>query len=81
MKCLSSDSLILANKRQACLHYMGVDALPEDKVGPHNAIMALCGVSGAALSDKITIVSFIEDGVAQEVKKRVDIKAAAMTTE
>ena len=36
---------------------------------------------GAALSDKVTIVSFIEDGVAQEVKRRVDIKAAAMTTE
>ena len=31
--------------------------------------------------DKITIVSFIEDGVAQEVKRRVDIKAAAMMTE
>ena len=40
-----------------------------------------CGVSGAALSDKITIVSFIEDGVAQEVKRRVDLEAAAMTTE
>ena len=39
-------------------------------VGPHDA---------AALSDKITIVSFIEDGVAQEVKRRVDIEAAAMT--
>ena len=37
--------------------------------------------TGAALSDKITIVSFIEDGVAQEVKRRVDLKAAAMTTE
>ena len=34
-------------------------------------------MSGAALSDKITFVSFIEDGVAQEVKRRVDIKAAA----
>ena len=50
-------------------------------VGPHDAIMAPCGVSGAALSDKITIVSFIEDGVAQEVKRRVDIKAAVMMTE
>ena len=30
----------------------------------------------AALSDKI---SFIEDGVAQEVKRQVDIEAAAMT--
>ena len=50
-------------------------------VGPHDAIMASCGVSGAAVSDKITIVSFIEDDVAQEVKRRVDIKAAAMTTE
>ena len=59
----------------------GVDALLEDMVGPHDCIMAPCGVSGAALSDKITIVSFIEDGVAQEVKRRVDIKAAAMTTE
>ena len=40
-------------------------------------------VSGAALSDKITVVSFIEDGVhvVQEVKRRVDIEAAAMTTE
>ena len=38
--------------------------------------MASCGVSGAALSDKI---SFIEDGVAQEVKRQVDIEAAAMT--
>ena len=38
-------------------------------------------LSGAALSDKITIVSFIEDDVAQEVKRQVDIKAAAMTTE
>ena len=28
-----------------------------------------------------TIVSFIVDGVAQEVKRRVDLKAAAMTTE
>ena len=56
-------------------------ALPEDMVGPHDAIMASCGVSGTALSDKITIVSFIEDGVAQEVKRRVDLKAAAMTTE
>ena len=46
----------------------------------HDAIMASCGVSGAALSDKITIVSFIEDGVTQEVKRQVD-KAAAMTTE
>ena len=67
MKCLSSGSLILADKRQACLHYVGVDALPEDMVGPHDAIMAPCGVSGAAvaaLSDKITIVSFIEDVVA-----------------
>ena len=43
--------------------------------------MASCGVSGAALSDKITIVSFIEDDVAQEVKRQVDIEAAAMTTE
>ena len=43
--------------------------------------MASCGVSGAALSDKVTIVSFIEDGVAQEVKRQVDLKAAAMTTE
>ena len=50
-------------------------------VGPHDAIMAPCCVSGAALSDKITIVSFIEDVVAQEVKRRVDLKAAAMTTE
>ena len=51
-------------------------------VGPHDVIMALCGVSGAALSEKkITIVSFIEDAVAQEVKRQVDIKAAAMTTE
>ena len=24
----------------------GVDALPEDTVGPHDAIMASCGVSG-----------------------------------
>ena len=40
----------------------GVDALPEDTVGPHDAIMASCGVSGAGLSDKITILSFIEDG-------------------
>ena len=59
----------------------GVDALPEDTVGPHDAIMASCGVSGAALSDQVTIVSFIEDGVAQEVKRRVDIEAVAMTTE
>ena len=61
----------------------GVDALPEDMVGPDDAIMhmASCSVSGAALSDKITIVSFIEDVVAQEVKRRVDIKVAAMTTE
>ena len=29
----------------------------------------------------VTIVSFIEDGVAQEVKRQVDIEAAAMTTE
>ena len=50
-------------------------------VGPHDAIMAPCGVSGAALSDKITIVGFIEDDVAQEVKRWVDIKAAAMMTE
>ena len=71
----------MADKRQACLHYVGVDALPEDMAGPHDAIMASCGVSGAAVSDKITIVSFIEDDVAQEVKRRVDIKAAAMTTE
>ena len=77
MKCLSSGSLIMADKRQACL----IDALPEDMVGPHDAIMASYGVSGAALSDKITIVNFIEDVVAQEVKRRVDIKAAAMTTE
>ena len=47
----------------------------------HDAIMASCGVSGAALSDQVTIVSFIEDGVAQEVKRRVDIEAVAMTTE
>ena len=47
-----------------------------DMVGPHDVIMASCGVSGAALSDKI---SFIEDGVAQEVKRQVDIEAAAMT--
>ena len=33
------------------------------------------------LKKKITIVSFIEDAVAQEVKRQVDIKAAAMTTE
>ena len=59
----------------------GVDALPEDTVGPYDAIMASCNVSGAALSDKVTIVSFIEDGVAQEVKRRVDIEAVAMTTE
>ena len=58
-----------------------VDALPEDTVGPHDARMASCGVSGAALSDQVTIVSFIEDGVAQEVKRRVDIEAVAMTTE
>ena len=38
-------------------------------------------MSGAALSDKITIVSFIEDGVALEVKRQVDIESAAMTTE
>ena len=42
-------------------------------------------MSGAALSHKITIrvtiVSFIEDVVVQEVKRQVDIKAAAMTTE
>ena len=44
-------------------------------------LIASCGVSGAALSDKIAIVSFIEDVVAQEVKRRVDLKAAAMTTE
>ena len=52
-------------------------------VGSHDAIMASCGVSGAAVAalDKITIESFIEDDVAQEVKRRVDIKAAAMTTE
>ena len=44
--------------------------------------MASCGLSGAALSDKITIVSFIEDVVAQVVKRRVaDLEAAAMTTE
>ena len=36
-------------------------------------------VSGAALSDKITVVSFIEDVVAQEVKRWVDLKAAAMS--
>ena len=36
--------------------------------------------AGAALSDKITIVSFIEDGVAQEAKRQVDIESAAMTT-
>ena len=59
----------------------GVDALPEDTVGPHDAIMASCGVSGAALSDKVIIVSFIEDGVAQDVKRHVDIEAVAMTTE
>ena len=55
----------------------------EDMVGPHDEIMASCGVSGAALSDKITIVSFIEDVVAQdlEVKRQVEIEAAAMTTE
>ena len=35
--------------------------------------MASCGVSEAALSDKITIVSFIEAVVAQEVKSRVDL--------
>ena len=82
MKCLSSGSLIMADKRQACLHYVGVYALPEDMVGPHDVIMASCDVSGAAaLSDKITIVSFIEDDVAQEVKRRFDIKAAAMATE
>ena len=59
MKCLSSGSLIMANKRQACLHYVGpVDAYHEDMVvGPHDAIMASCGVPRAALSDKITIVS------------------------
>ena len=51
----------------------GVDALPEDMVGPHDVIMSSCGVSGAALSDKITILSFIEDVVAQEVKRLVDI--------
>ena len=39
---------------------------PEGMVGPHDAIMAPCGVSGAALSDKITVISFIEDGVAQD---------------
>ena len=52
-------------------------------VGSHESdvIMASCGVSGAALSDKITIVSFTEDGVAQEVGRRVDLKVAAMTTE
>ena len=38
-------------------------------------------MQGVALSDKITIVSFIEDGVAQEVKRQVDIKATVMTTE
>ena len=43
-------------------------------VGPHDVIMASCGVSGAALSDKITIVSFIEDVVAQEVKRQVDMR-------
>ena len=43
-------------------------------VGPHDVIMT-CGASGAALSDKI---SFIEDVVAQEVKRWVDIEAAAM---
>ena len=34
-------------------------------------------------SPLVTIVSFIiiEDGVAQEVKRQVDIEAAAMTTE
>ena len=32
-------------------------------------------------SPLVTIVSFIEDVVAQEVKRQVDIKAAAMTTE
>ena len=48
----------------------------------HDVIIASCGgVSGAALSDKITIVSFIVDAVAQEVKRQVDIEAAAMTTE
>ena len=76
MKCLSTGSLIMADKRQACLHYVRVDALPEDMVGPHDAIMVSCVVSGAALSYKITIVSFIEDDVAQEVKRQVDIKAA-----
>ena len=50
-------------------------------VDPHDVIMASCGVSGAALSDKTTIVSFIEDVVAQEVKRQVDIEAAAMSTE
>ena len=43
-------------------------------VGPHDVIMASCGVSGAALSDKITIVSFIEDVVAHEVKRWVDMR-------
>ena len=44
MKCLSSGSVIMPDKRQACLHYVGVDALPEDMVGPHDAIMASCGM-------------------------------------
>ena len=44
-------------------------------------MIASCGVSGTALSDKIIIVCVIEDGEAQEVKRRVDIEAAAMTTE
>ena len=35
----------------------GVDALPEDRVGPHDANMASCSVLGAALSDEVTIVS------------------------
>ncbi|KAL5493462.1 hypothetical protein EMCRGX_G014652 [Ephydatia muelleri] len=80
-RSFTRENIMSAFQKTGLSPLRGVDALPEDTVGPHDAIMASCGVSGAALSDKVTIVSFIEDGVAQEVKRRVDIEAIAMTTE
>ena len=80
-RSFTRENIMSAFQKTGLSPLRGVDALPEDTVGPHDAIMVSCGVSGAALSDKVTIVSFIEDGVAQEVKRRVDIEAVAMTTE
>ena len=80
-RSFTRENIMSAFQKTGLSPLRGVDALPEDTVGPHDAIMASCGVSGAALSDQVTIVSFIEDGVAQEVKRRVDIEAVAMTTE